>query len=68
MSTKELASTNLRRLHRSKSNNRKFIVIGQIIGSSKIDSFMCIESVIGSISIFNNRNIIGLNRKGRLKH
>ena len=31
---------NLRRLHRSKNNHRKFIVIGQIIGSGKIDSFM----------------------------
>ena len=46
-------SSNLRRLHRSKNNHRKFIVIGQIIGSGKIDSFMCIKSVFGSISIFN---------------
>ena len=33
--------------------HRKFIVIGQIIGSSQIDSFMCIELVIASIYIFN---------------
>ena len=83
-----LPPPNLRRLHLSKSNNRKFIVISisQIIGSCQIDSFMCIESVIASISIFNyqkfiahrlnfrfklnyyNRNIIGLNQMGRLKH
>ena len=37
---------NLRRLHRSKNNHRKIIVIGQIIGSGQIDSFMCIESII----------------------
>ena len=39
-------TSNLRRLHRSKNNHRNFIVIGQIIGSGKIDSFMCIESII----------------------
>ena len=38
--------TNLRRLHRSKKNHRKIFVIGQIIGSGKIDSFMWIESII----------------------
>ena len=68
---------NLRQCNRSKKNYRKIIVIGQIIGSGKIDSFMCIKSVIGSISIFldrkvtkmiNNRKVIGLNRIGRLKH
>ena len=59
---------NLRRLHRSKKNYRKIIVIGQIIGSGQFDSFMCIESVIRSIFIFNNRKIIDLNRMGRLKH
>ena len=37
---------------------RNIIVIGQIIGSSQIDSFMCIESVIASISIFNYRKFI----------
>ena len=31
---------NLRRLHRSKKNHRKIIVIGQIIGFGKIDSFI----------------------------
>ena len=72
--------TNLRQLHRSKNNHRNIIVIGQMIGSGQIDSFMFIESVIGSLSIIsrfwnrkgtktiNNRNIIDLNRKGRLKH
>ena len=38
--------TNLRRLHRSKNNHRKFIVIGQIIGFGKIDSFRSIESIL----------------------
>ena len=32
--------TNLRRLHWSKNNHQKIIVIGQIIGSGQIDSFM----------------------------
>ena len=50
--------TNPRRLHRSKNNHRKFIAIGQIIGSDQIDSFMSIESVIASISIFNYRKLI----------
>ena len=44
---------NLRRCNRSKKNFRKIIVIGQIIGCGQINSFMCIESVIRSISIFN---------------
>ena len=35
-----ILSTNLRRLHRSKKNHLKIIVIGQIIGSGKIDSFI----------------------------
>ena len=60
-----LKSSNLWRLHRSKNNHQKFIVIGQIIGSGQIDSFMGIESVIASISIYN-RNIISLNWMGRL--
>ena len=71
---------NLGRLHRSKNNHRKIIVIEQIIGSGQIDSFVCIESIIYSKSTNNrfldrkgtktnnNPNIIGLNRKGRLKH
>ena len=46
------ADTNLRRLHRPK----KIIVIGQIIGSGKMDPFMLIESVIASISIFRCLN------------
>ena len=41
--------TNLRQLHRSKNNHQKIIVIGQIIGSGQIDSFMCIKSIIWSI-------------------
>ena len=50
------AHANLRRLHRSKKNNRKLIVIGQIIGSVKIDSFRSIESIIKSIQFPNFRN------------
>ena len=50
--------TNLRRLHRSKNNHQKFIVTSQIIGSGQIDSFMFIESVIASISIFNYQKLI----------
>ena len=38
--------TYLRRLHRSKKNHQKIIVIGQIIGSGNIDSFRSIESII----------------------
>ena len=38
------AWTNLRRLHRSKKNYRNIIVIGQIIGSSQIYSFMYYRS------------------------
>ena len=45
----------LRRLHRSKKNHRKIIVIGQIIGSGQIDSFMCIESIIKLIQYPNFR-------------
>ena len=37
--------SNLRRLHQSKKNNRKIIVIGQIIRSGKIDSFRSIKSI-----------------------
>ena len=48
---------NLRRLHRSKKNYRIIIVIGQIIGSGQINSFMCIESVITSL-FTQNRWII----------
>ena len=36
---------NLRRCNRSKKNYRKIIVIGQIIGSGQIDSFMFIDIV-----------------------
>ena len=50
--SKCLVRFNLRQCNRSKKNHRNIIVIGQIIGSGQIDSFMCIESVIGSISIF----------------
>ena len=35
-----------------KKNYRKIIVIGQIIGFGQIDSFMCIESVIGLIYMY----------------
>ena len=38
--------TNLRHLHRSKKNHRKMMVIGQIIGSGQINSFMCIEGLV----------------------
>ena len=41
-----LTCGNLRRLHHSKNNHRKIIVIGQIIGSGQIDSFVCIKSII----------------------
>ena len=41
--------SNLRRLHLSKNNHQKIIVIGQIIGSGQIDSFVCIESIILSM-------------------
>ena len=44
---------NLRWSNRSKKNHPKFIVIGQIINSGKIDSFMCIESIIKSIHFPN---------------
>ena len=49
-------SSNLWRCNRYKKNYPNYpniIVIGKIIGSGQIDSFMCIESVIASISIFN---------------
>ena len=61
---------NLRRLHRSKNNNRKFIVIGQIIGSGLIYSKPMNNRFLDqkSTKTINNRNIIGLNRMGRLKH
>ena len=38
--SKILVHNNLRQLHRSKKNHRNIIVIGQIIGFGKIDSFM----------------------------
>ena len=47
---------NLRWLHRSEKNHRKIIVIGQIIGSKKIDSFRSIESIIKSIQYPNFQN------------
>ena len=37
--------SNLRRCNRSKKNYRNIIVIGQIIGSGQIDSFMFIDIV-----------------------
>ena len=37
---------NLRRLNRSKKTHQKFIVIGQIIGSGKINSFMWMKSIL----------------------
>ena len=39
-------TTNLRPLHRSKNNYSKFIVIGQIIGFGKINSFRSIKSIL----------------------
>ena len=45
-----------RQLHRSKNNHRKIIVIGQLIGSGHIDSFVCIESIILSMHYPNLRN------------
>ena len=61
--------SNLRRLHRSKKNYRNIIIIGQIIGSCQINSFMCIELVIASISIFIYRKFIAhrLNFRFKLK-
>ena len=47
--------TNLLQLHRPKNNHRKIIVIGQVIGSGQIDSFICIESIILSIHFPNFR-------------
>ena len=44
--------SNLRRCNRSKKNHRKLIVIRQIIGSGKIDSFMSIKLILTSISFF----------------
>ena len=44
---------NLPRLHRSKKNYRKIIVIGQIIDSGQINSFMCFKSIIKSIHYSN---------------
>ena len=48
-------------------NHRKFIVIGQIIGSGKIDPFTQIKSVIASISIFNYRKFIAHRLNFRFK-
>ena len=41
---------NLQQCNRSKKNHQKLIVIGQIIGSGKIDSFMYIALVLTSFS------------------
>ena len=46
---------------------KKITVIGQIIGSGQIDLFMCIESVIASISIFNYRKFIAHRLNFRFK-
>ena len=59
-----LLSGNLRRLHHSKKIHWKIIVIGQIIGSRKIDLFRSIESIIKS----DNRLITILNWMDWLKH
>ena len=52
---KHIACDNLRGCYRSKNNHRKIIVIGEIIGSGKIDSFMCIKSTIKWIHFPNIR-------------
>ena len=59
---------NLSRLHRSKKNHRKIIVIGQIIGSGNIDFIYVnqIDYIIDSLSRYQNwitlnRWIINLN-------
>ena len=54
-------------LKKSLKNHRKIIVIRQIIGSWKIDSFMWIESILASISFFNYRKFIARQLNFRFK-